>query len=221
MTTKVWLVSHAANAALRAGTFAVTAREDAHEAHEAAEALDARSAAAMEAWRERWLARIGRSARVIASPAAIAVATARAAGFAAAGIERSHALAEAGFGAWQGRRLVDIAQEAPDALAAWTRDAAFRPPGGESFDDVRVRLGAWLDALASQSPSSSPSPSPSSSSSPCETTVAFASASVLRAAILHALEAPSASWRAIEIAPLDVVLLRRAREGWVWVAHPA
>lgn len=213
MTTKVWLVSHAANAALRAGTFAVTAREDAHEAHEAAEALDARSAAAMEAWRERWLARIGRSARVIASPAAIAVATARAAGFAAAGIERSHALAEAGFGAWQGRRLVDIAQEAPDALAAWTRDAAFRPPGGESFDDVRVRLGAWLDALASQSPSSS--------SSPCETAVAFASASVLRAAILHALEAPSASWRAIEIAPLDVVLLRRAREGWVWVAHPA
>lgn len=219
----VWLVSHAANAALRAGTFAVTAREDAHEAHEEseaheeAEALDARSAAAMEAWRERWLARIGRSARVIASPAAIAVATARAAGFAAAGIERSHALAEAGFGAWQGRRLADIAQEAPDALAAWTRDAAFRPPGGESFDDVRARLGAWLDALASQSPSSSSS----SPSSPCETVVAFASASVLRAAILHALEAPSASWRAIEIAPLDVVLLRRAREGWVWVAHPA
>lgn len=117
--------------------------------------------------------------------------------------ERVDALADAAYGAWQGRRLTELARVAPEALAAWTRDAAFRPPGGgESFDDVRSRVAAWLDALPETQ----------------QTLVAFTHAPVIRAAILHALSAPSASFRHLEIAPLSVTALRRSAQGWVWMA---
>ncbi|WP_322032908.1 histidine phosphatase family protein [Paraburkholderia sp. J76] len=203
MPTTVWLVSHAANAALRAGTFprAPVAGDDADEA------LDARSIEALAAWRERWSARLlrgerdGEAPRALTSPAAIARASAHATGFAAAA--SCNALADTVFGAWQGKRLADLAREAPEALEAWTRDPSFRPPGGgESFDDVRARVGAWLDAMPEAGPD----------------LIAFTHSSVMRAAILHALGAPSASFRAIEIAPLRVAALRRAQHGWVWLA---
>ncbi|WP_321928399.1 histidine phosphatase family protein [Paraburkholderia guartelaensis] len=206
MSTTVWLVCHAANAALRSGTFpqvpeVPVAGEDAEAA------LDARALEALAAWRERWHARLagghrhGETTRALTSPAAIARASAQAAGF--AGATPGDALAETAFGAWQGRRLTDLAREAPEALAAWTRDPGFRPPGGgESFDEVRARVGGWLDAL------------------PCsgDNVVAFTHASVIRAAILHALGAPSSSFRLIEIAPLSVTALRRTEHGWVWLA---
>lgn len=203
MPTTVWLVSHAANAALRSGTFprAPVAGEDAEEA------LDARALEALAAWRERWHARLGggerngEALRALTSPAAIARASARAAGF--AGAKPGNALADTAFGAWQGKRLADLAHEAPEALAAWTRDPAFRPPGGgESFDDVRARVGAWLDAIPDSGPN----------------LIAFTHASVMRAAILHALGAPSSCFRSIEIAPLSVTALRRTQQGWVWLA---
>jgi broad specificity phosphatase PhoE len=176
-------------------------------------ALDARAIEALNAWRARWHARLtagghepARTLRVLTSPAAVARASAQAAGFDAAVCD---ALAEANFGAWQGKRLTDLAHEGPDtsaALAAWTRDPAARPPGGgESFEDVRARVGAWLDTLHA-------SPEPERS------VIAFTHASVIRAAILHALGAPSASFRALDIAPLAVTALRRAQHGWVWLA---
>ncbi|QGZ61765.1 histidine phosphatase family protein [Paraburkholderia acidisoli] len=226
MSMKVWLVSHAANAALRAGTFPVAVdTNDAADpgvaedgASEAPEALDACASEAIGAWRARWLASIGDGARVVASPAPIARATARAAVCAPAAameIERCDAIAEAHFGAWQGQRLVDIARETPAALAAWTRDPAFAPPGGgESFDDLRRRVAAWLDGLRH--------PADVGTHARTEARiVAFTHASVIRAALLHALGAPSAGFRAIEIAPLDVAVLRAGREGWVWVAGVA
>ncbi|MEM5449456.1 histidine phosphatase family protein [Paraburkholderia guartelaensis] len=206
MSTTVWLVSHAANAALRSGTFphvpeVPVAGEDAEAA------LDARALEALAAWRERWHAglagsnRNGEVPRALTSPAAIARASAHAAGF--AGATPAEALAEAAFGAWQGQRLTDLAREAPEALAAWTRDPGFRPPGGgESFDDVRARVSAWLDAVPDSG----------------HNVVAFTHASVIRAAILHALGAPSAGFRSIEIAPLSVTALRRTEHGWVWLA---
>ncbi|WP_321914170.1 histidine phosphatase family protein [Paraburkholderia sp. J11-2] len=203
MPTTVWLISHAANAAQRSGTFPQAPVAD----DEAEEALDARALAALAAWRERWHARLaggernGEAQRAVTSPAAIARACAHAAGF--AGATPVGALADTAFGAWQGKRLADLAHEAPDALATWTRDPAFRPPGGgESFDDVRERVSAWLDAI------------PSSATD----MVAFTHASVMRAAILHALGAPSSGLRSIEIAPLSVVALRRSQHGWVWLA---
>jgi broad specificity phosphatase PhoE len=205
MPTSVWLVSHASNAALRSGTFPDARNADV--AVDVDNALDARAIEALAAWRERWHARLtgngGHAPRVLTSPAAIARASAQAAGFEATPAE---ALADANYGAWQGKRLMDLASEASDAaaaLAAWTRDPGFRPPGGgESFDDVRLRVSAWLDSLLESGHS----------------VIAFTHASVIRAAILHALGAPSAGFRSVEIAPLSVTALRRAPHGWVWIA---
>lgn len=199
--TTIWLVCHAADAALRSGTFP---RAPEVGDNDAAHALDGRAREAVEAWRARWQARLvgadGEPPRALTSPAAIARASAHAAGFAA---ERTDALADAAYGAWQGRRLTDVAREAPEALAAWTRDPAFRPPGGgASFDDVRSRVAAWLDALPAAE----------------QTIVTFTHAPVIRAAVLHALDAPSSSFRRVEIAPLAVTALRRSPQGWVWVA---
>ncbi|HEV3431003.1 MAG TPA: histidine phosphatase family protein [Paraburkholderia sp.] len=205
MATKVWLVSHAANAALRAGVFASAEVGDGTHA----EALDTRALDAIEAWRRRWHACVvgdvdGGTACVLSSPAPVALASALAAGFADVRIES--ALADTAYGAWAGRRLIDIAQDAPDALAVWTRDPVFRPPGGgESFEDVRARVGAWLHALPD-------------ADAPI---IAFTHASVIRAAVLHALGAPSATFRQLEIAPLSVTALRRSAQGWVWVAATA
>jgi broad specificity phosphatase PhoE len=206
MPTSVWLVSHAADAALRSGTF-----PHARGATEigANTALDARAIEALAAWRQRWYTRLagsgGHATRVLTSPAAIARASAHAAGFAAT---PDHALADANYGAWQGQRLTDLAREAPEtaaALATWTRDPDFRPPGaGESFNDVRLRVSAWLDALPESEPN----------------VIAFTHAGVIRAAILHVLGAPSAGFRSVEIAPLSVTALRRAQHGWVWLAAP-
>ncbi|WP_343675503.1 histidine phosphatase family protein [Paraburkholderia heleia] len=205
MSTTVWLVSHAANAVLRSGTFP-QAPEGPVPGDDAEEALDARALDALAAWRGRWHARLafgprhGEAPRALTSPAAIARASARAAGF--AGATPSDALAETAFGAWQGQRMTDLARVAPEALAAWTRDPGFRPPGGgESFDDVCARVGAWLDGLSGSR----------------HDVIAFTHASVIRAAILHALGAPSRGFRSIEIAPLAVTALRRTQHGWVWL----
>lgn len=199
--TTIWLVCHAADAALRTGTFPRT--PDAG-GNEEGQTLDARACEAIDAWRRRWQTVLVNAAaaapRALTSPAAIARASAQAAGFVP---ERVDALADAAYGAWQGQRLADVAREAPEALAAWTRDPAFRPPGGgESFDDVRSRVAVWLDALPEAE----------------KTIVAFTHAPVIRAAVLHALDAPSASFRRVEIAPLSVVALRRTTQGWVWLA---
>ncbi|WP_321815729.1 MULTISPECIES: histidine phosphatase family protein [unclassified Paraburkholderia] len=212
MAIKVWLISHAANAALKAGVFGAASGDDGDFDIDAARLLDVRAVEAVAAWRTRWAALIdgsgesdesGRSApRALTSPAAIARASAAAAGFDA---RIEPALSDTAYGAWSGRRLIDIAQETPDALAAWTRDPAFQPPGGgESFEAVRERVSAWLDALPDAHADAS--------------LVAFTHASVIRAAVLHALDAPSAAFRQLEIAPLSVTQLRRTSSGWVWVA---
>ncbi|WP_322057671.1 histidine phosphatase family protein [Paraburkholderia sp. J63] len=199
--TTIWLVCHAADAALRAGTFPRAPDADDNEEEHT---LDARAGEAIDAWRARWQTLLvsadAAALRALTSPAAIARASAQAAGFVP---ERADALTDAAYGAWQGRRLADVAREAPEALAAWTRDPAFRPPGGgESFDGVRSRVAAWLDALPEAE----------------KTVVAFTHAPVIRAAVLHALDAPSASFRRVEIAPLSVTVLRRTTQGWVWLA---
>jgi alpha-ribazole phosphatase len=60
-------------------------------------------------------------------------------------------LAEYHFGRWQGVPIEDIAKEQGDALANfWADPVAHPPPGGETFDAFRGRLGAALDDVASE-----------------------------------------------------------------------
>jgi broad specificity phosphatase PhoE len=51
-------------------------------------------------------------------------------------------LAEVAVGAWEGRLREDVRREHPEAFAA--HDWFFHGPGGETYDDVLARVGAWL-----------------------------------------------------------------------------
>lgn len=182
MNQRVVLISHAATPAMRQGRFP------------ADDQLDARSIAEATASRER--IRLPRDALALSSPAVCARETARALGLVARDVPE---LADLDYGDWRGRRLAELADEAPDELAAWTRDPDAAPHGGESFAKVLARVGAWLDAIDATG-----------------TVIAVTHAPIIRAALLHALDAPAASFARVEIAPLAVVELQRAPRGWSW-----
>jgi broad specificity phosphatase PhoE len=111
------------------------------------------------------------------------------------------------YGTWQGRRLADLAAEAPRDLAAWTRDPDAAPHGGESFSQLVKRVGEWLDALDGAK---------DRASNHARDVIAVTHAPVLRAAIVYALGASPAVFPRIEIAPLSMIELRRSSRGWTW-----
>lgn len=192
MDLRLLLISHVSTAAQRAGRFP-----------DDADPLDARSIGETDAARVR-LALPG-DATGLVSPAVCARETAGALGLAATVDE---ALADLDYGAWRGRRLIELADEAPHELAAWTRDPAVAPPGGESFNALVIRVGAWLDALDVSSADHA--------SARLRTVVAVTHAPLLRAAIVYALGASPEIFPRLEIAPLLLVELRRSPRGWTW-----
>ncbi|MGZ2747389.1 histidine phosphatase family protein [Burkholderia stagnalis] len=176
---RVLLIAHAATRAMRTGTFP---DDDALDALARAQAADARARLQCPP-----------GATALCGPARCARQTAAALALPAA-VEP--ALADCDYGAWRGKRLADIARDAPAQLHAWLTDPAASPHGGESFDAVRRRVGAWLDRL------------------PAGDVVAITSAAVIRAAIAHAAgAAPESAWHA-DVAPLSTVELARDACGW-------
>ncbi len=62
--------------------------------------------------------------------------------------QTSDALIEMNWGAWEGKRGVDLIADASSGyrhIEDWGWD--FRPPNGESPSDVRARLAPWLSGL--------------------------------------------------------------------------
>ncbi|MFT4068126.1 histidine phosphatase family protein [Paraburkholderia sp.] len=203
MDTRLLLISHAATAAQRAGRFP------------ADEPLDARGRGETEAARARLA--LPADATVFASPAACARDTAAALGLVATPVD---ALADMHYGEWRGKRLAEIAAQAPHELAAWTREPDAAPPGGESFSQLVQRIGAWLDAPESNKTASRAANEENEAtlgaSAHARTIIAITHAPLVRAALVHALGASPAVFSRIEIAPLSVVELRRSRRGWTW-----
>jgi len=107
-------------------------------------------------------------------------------------------LRECDYGRWAGFSLADLQTREPDALAEWLRDPEAAPHGGESIVVLIARVAAWLDAI---------NPLPGK-------LVAITHASVIRAALVHALgAAPRSFWR-IDIAPLTAVMLSGHGSRW-------
>ncbi len=53
-------------------------------------------------------------------------------------------LAEMDYGAWEGKTMAAIEQAYPGMLARWRADpTGMRPPGGESPEELRIRLADW------------------------------------------------------------------------------
>jgi broad specificity phosphatase PhoE len=57
-------------------------------------------------------------------------------------------LAEIAFGEWEGLSYDEVLRRDPDVVARREADKwSFRPPGGENYAEVAVRVGAWYRAL--------------------------------------------------------------------------
>ena len=105
--------------------------------------LSAAGRTAVAAWRRPPLAA---ATVVLTSPLARARETAALLGLDARIDDR---LIEADWGAWEGRRLADLADDPAARLVERERDGLdFRPPGGESPREVQARLAPLLADIA-------------------------------------------------------------------------
>ena len=108
------------------------------------------------------------------------------------------ALRECDYGAWTGCAFAEVLARDPDGISAWLHDPAATPHGGESLQSLMQRVAHWLDAEKAAD----------------RTAIVIAHASIIRAAIVHALQAPPQSFWRIDIAPLSVTRLSGAQGRW-------
>jgi broad specificity phosphatase PhoE len=114
-------------------------------------------------------------------------------------------LRECDYGRWSGRSFDEVRAQEPEALAEWLRDPEAAPHGGESIVGLIERIAAWLETQNGMRGK----------------TVAVTHASVIRAAIVHAIEAnPRSFWR-IDVAPLSVTALSGNGGRWTLSAIAA
>jgi broad specificity phosphatase PhoE len=107
-------------------------------------------------------------------------------------------LRECDFGHWRGTSLETLQTKDPTGLSEWLSDITASPHQGESFYDLVTRVGSWLEAQHDTGH-----------------VIAVTHASVVRAAIVHVLQAPpNEAFRRIEIAPLTMTEIRRGRGHW-------
>ncbi len=90
---------------------------------------------------------------VVASPLLRAQGTAKAvAERLALDVVTDDGWAEMSFGAWDGLTYAEITRRDPEALARWWGDAGVVPPGGESFDELAVRVRAARERAVAAHP---------------------------------------------------------------------
>ena len=111
-------------------------------------------------------------------------------------------LRDCDFGRWAGRSLTEIQAQTPQAVADWLQNPHAVPHGGESFADVMTRVGRWMDGLLAGSGS----------------VLAVTHATVIRAAIAHALGAGPEAFRHIDVAPLTRARLSGGGGRWTFAA---
>ena len=137
--------------------------------------------------------------RYLTSPALRAVQTAEALGLDAT-IEV--ALRDSDYGKWTGLAFDEVQAQQPDAVAEWIRDPASAPHGGESVVALIARVSTWLEAQQAAP----------------GITFAVTHASVIRAAIVGALQAEARSFWHIDVAPLSLTELSANNGRWTLVS---
>jgi broad specificity phosphatase PhoE len=142
---------------------------------------------------------VRRADRYLTSPALRASQTAEALGLVAT---PDPMLRDCDYGRWTGRTLDEVQAQQPDAVAEWLGNPGAAPHGGESVLALLERVARWLDAQHATP----------------GLTVAVTHASVIRAAILHAIEAGPRSFRRIDVAPLSVTRLSGNNGRWTLVS---
>jgi broad specificity phosphatase PhoE/ribonuclease HI len=96
----------------------------------------------------RHLGAKGGIAAVVSSPLKRAQATAKAAADALGlAVEIDDDLIETDFGEWEGLTVPEAAKRHPEVHGRWLRDTSLQPPGGESFDEVQLRVQRARDRI--------------------------------------------------------------------------
>jgi broad specificity phosphatase PhoE len=142
------------------------------------------------------MGRIGRVDHCWVSPALRARETAAALGLSGVVDER---LRDCDYGRWTGLRFKQVLLREPRKLVSWIRKPETAPHGGETLQQVLQRVAAWL-AERSREPGH---------------TVAVTHAAVIRAAIVHVLQAQLPSFWRIDVLPLSRTDLRTNGRRWV------
>jgi broad specificity phosphatase PhoE len=107
-------------------------------------------------------------------------------------------LRDCDYGSWKGRSFSDVYAQEPDAVAAWLQDHTAAPHGGESVFALMQRVAAWLDGELAHHRRS----------------IVVTHANIIRAAIVHAIDArPQSYWR-IDVAPLSRTRLSGTDGRW-------
>ena len=145
---------------------------------------------------ERLAGNIRRADQCWTSPALRARETAAALKLTATVDER---LRDCDFGRWTGMKLTQVMVREPRKLASWISNPSSAPHGGESIPQVIERVAAWIREPGRDKIH----------------TVAITHASVIRAAIVHVIEALLQSFWRIDVAPLSLTDLRTNGRRWV------
>jgi broad specificity phosphatase PhoE len=138
-----------------------------------------------------------RPERLLCAPSRAARQTAGALGFVLEAVVEPE-IRDCDFGRWSGRPLADVAREEPEAFTRWMTDPDSTPHRGESQTDLVRRVGEWIDSCL---------PTPGR-------TVAVTHPAVIRAAVVHAIAAPPATFWHIDIGPLSRTWLRSNGSRW-------
>lgn len=108
------------------------------------------------------------------------------------------ALRECDYGEWRGKSLAELYENEPDSLALWMTDLEAAPHGGESLSAVVLRIGEWMGGHLNDAGH----------------TVVITHASVIRAAVLHVLQAPPTAFWTIDVEPFGLVEMTSDGRRW-------
>ncbi len=59
---------------------------------------------------------------------------------------------ELSFGTWDGKSIEEVKAETPDDYQAWLNSSSYRPGGGESYDEARIRVEAAMENIVAEYP---------------------------------------------------------------------
>jgi broad specificity phosphatase PhoE len=140
-------------------------------------------------------ARVGTCSAVWRGPERRAEETAAALGVVAAPCDALRAWSA---GEWTGQSIASVAEHDPEGFRAWRTDAAAAPTGGESLNTLIARVAGWTRPQA---------PGPGR-------VLVIADSAVIRALILHVLDAQAHTFWRLEVPPLSLSVVQCANNAW-------
>jgi broad specificity phosphatase PhoE len=145
---------------------------------------------------QRLAGALGRVDHCWVSPAARARETAAALGLTGVVDER---LRDCDYGRWAGLRFKQVLLREPRKLVSWIRKPETAPHGGETIAQVLQRVASWMAEQGRER----------------GRTVAVTHSAVIRAAIVHVIQAQLPSFWRVDVLPLSQTDLRTNGRRWV------